>query len=475
MQQTPEITPSISSATLAASKTLEADMVRLFREQWEDPELPAMEYRSSARLSDWLACNGFDVEKQAGGIPTAFVARAGTGGGPVLAILAEYDALPGLDNYATASRRTRGKAAGHACGHNHIGPANAGAAIAAAQACRSLGIAAEIRVIGCPAEEILWGKIALYKAGVFSGIDAILTSHGDYQTGALSRPCQAVVSGEFVFMGESGHGGQTGHRNVLLVAEEMVAEASGLLQRDHPDVLLRHVLRRAGIMPSITPSETRVWFSVRSLDQGKAQRGYADILARSRAVASRSGVAFRHQFISESRGYLPNDVLGRALYQAMLHVGPPQWSEADIAFMADLSRACAGETPMQLDRGIRYFDEGADAYGQDDGEVSWRIPLGRVNWAYPEQVPIHHWGWTSLSGHPASHAGPLAASQALALAAVTLAASPAVIDAARKELRERVAGADLTEPRVGAMATLVKNPESFWDASWVEESEEAQG
>lgn len=468
MQRMPEIPSSISSATLAECRKLQADMVRLFREQWEDPELPAMEYRSSARLVDWLSRTGFDVETQAGGLPTAFVARNGTGGGPVLAVLAEFDALPGLDNDATAGRRALGKAAGHACGHNHIGPANAGAAIAAARACRSLGIPGEIRVIGCPAEEILWGKIALYRAGVFSGIDAILTSHGDYQTGALSRPCQAVVSGEFVFTGESGHGGQTGHRNVLLVAEEVVAEASRLLQRDHPDVLLRHVLRRAGVMPSITPSEARVWFSVRGLDHGKAQRGYGGILALAEAVASRSGIAFRHQFISESRGYLPNDTLGRSLYQAMMHVGPPNWSEADISFMSELSRCCAGEMPMQLDRGVRYFDEGADAYGQDDGEVSWRIPLGRVNWAYPEQVPIHHWSWTSLSGHPASHAGPLAASKALALAAVMLLASPGVIEAAKEELNARVAGVDLTEPRIGAMATLTKNPEEFWDASWVE-------
>jgi len=468
MEKPPAIPSSISSVTLTEWKTLQEDMVRLFREQWEDPELPAMEYRSSARLADWLARSGFDVGTHAGGLPTAFVARAASGGGPVLAILAEFAALPGLDNDATAARRALGKLAGHACGHNHIGPANAGAAIAAARVCRSLGIAGEICVIGCPAEELLWGKIALYRAGVFSGIDAILTSHGDYQTGALSRPCQAVASGEFVFSGESGHGGQTGHRNVLLAAEEVIAEASRLLQRDHPDVLLRHVLRRAGVMPSITPSEARVWFSVRSLDHGKAQRGYDDILALAQALASRSGIAFRHQFIAESRGYLPNDTLGRTLHQAMMHVGPPRWSDADIAFMTELSRCCAGETPMQLHRGVQYFDEGADADGQDDGEVSWRIPLGRVNWAYPEQVPIHHWGWTSLSGHPASHAGPLAASRALALAAVTLLASPALIEDAKKDLKARVAGLDLSEPRIGAMATLTRNPEIFWDASWVE-------
>lgn len=254
METTNELQASVSSVALENRVALEPEIQRLFRAQWEEPELPAMEYRSVAQLADWLAGHGFTVERQAVGLPTAFVARCGSGSGPVLALLAEFDALPGLDNDTLPSRRPLGKPAGHGCGHNHIGPANAGAAIAATKACLRLGLAGEIRVIGCPAEEILWGRIALLRAGIFSGIDAILTSHGDYQTGALSRPCQSVVSGEFVFTGESGHGGQAGQRNVLLIAEEMVEAAPSLFEERYPELLLRHVLRQTGVMPSITPS-----------------------------------------------------------------------------------------------------------------------------------------------------------------------------------------------------------------------------
>ena len=104
---------------------------------------------------------------------------------------------------------------------------------------------------------------------------------------------------------------------------------------------------------------------------------------------------------------------------------------------------------------------GADCYGQDDGEVSWRIPLGRVNWAYPKQVPIHHWAWTALSGHRASHAGPLSASQVLALATVALLAAPDTVHAARDELISRSQGYRLTEPRIGAMETLSQKSRGF--------------
>ena len=468
METMNELQASVSSVVLEECLAIEPEIERLFRAQWEDPELSAMEHRSAGRLADWLAGHGFAVERQAGGLPTAFVARCGSGSGPVLALLAEFDALPGLDNDALPSRRALGRSAGHGCGHNHIGPANAGAAIAAAKACRRLGLAGEIRVIGCPAEEILWGKIALLRAGIFSEIDAILTSHGDYQTGALSRPCQSVVSGEFVFTGESGHGGQAARRNVLLIAEEMVAAASSLFKQRYPELLLRHVLRQAGVMPSITPAETRVWFSARGFDFDEVRSAYDDMVLLSQDLARKGGVACRHQFISESRGYLPNDTLGRVLHAAYLEAGPPKWSPDDLSFMEELSRVCSPDEQMELDRDVRYFSSGADYYGQDDGEVSWRVPLGRVNWAYPKQVPIHHWAWTALSGHQASHAGPLSASKALALATVALLAEPHTVQAARDELMSRCKGQRLMEPRIGAMETLTKDPAAFWAGTWVE-------
>jgi aminobenzoyl-glutamate utilization protein B len=443
------------------------EIERLFELQWADPELPCMEYRSSARLAQWLGRHGFELELQAGGIPTAFVARHGAGTGPVIGFLCEYDALPGLGNAATANRRGTGQVAGHACGHNHIGPANAGAAIVAAMLCQKLGIAGEIRVIGCPAEEILWGKIALLREGVFDGIDVILTSHGDYQTGALSRPCQSVTSGEFVFSGEAGHGGQQGHQNALLVAEQVIASAERVCAEEYPDIRLRHVLRRAGIMPSITPDETRVWFTTRGYDLKTTQDAYAAIAKEAGRAAREAGVDFREQFISESRGYLPNHTVGRMLFEVMSSLGPPQWSDDDLAFMRSLVAVCSPGTGMTLDRDVRFFDSGEDYYGQDDGEVSWRIPLGRVNWAYPEEVPIHHWAWTALSGHRASHPGPLLASRTLALAAVKLLTSPAMIGAAKAELKERVKSVALSEPRLGAREALAKDPQSFWDATWV--------
>jgi aminobenzoyl-glutamate utilization protein B len=454
----------IAQNALAA---IRGDIVGLFRSLWANPELPGLEFEAMRQLTGFLQRNGFTIRRNVGDVPTAFTATSGAGG-PRIAFLAEYDALPGLGNSAAVARDGSADRAGHGCGHNHIGPANCAAAIAAAVAARSLKLAGEISVIGCPAEEILWGKIALLNQGVFDGIDVILTSHGDYQTGAIARPCMAVAHGEFIFLGKAGHGGKAGKHNALEGAEALAAEVARLVRTDWADCSIKHVLRRAGIMPSITPDEARAWFTVRHADFARVREVYSAIekIARSRATENELG--FRHQHISETRGYLANDVLGRILQEAMNRVGPPRWAPQDLAFMGDLAKACGAQSPLLLDRATRLYDEGVDYYGQDDGEVSWRIPLGRVNWAYPQDVPIHHWAWTALSGHGAGDAGPLMAAEALAYGALLLLSHPEAIAGAKDELRRRVGDTVLDKPRLGAWKTMLKDPRSFWNATWIE-------
>ncbi len=274
------------------------------------------------------------------------------------------------------------------------------------------------------------------------GSTSILTSHGDYQNGALSRPCQSYLSGEIVFSGEAGHGGKPGKKNALEAAELFVAEATALREAEFADVALRHVLRVAGVMPSITPDEARVWLTVRTLSFERGKEFYDRLVALASGVASRSHVTQRHQPISGSRGYLANDVLARTLFErAWRRVGLPEWTPEEMAFMEELSRRGRARTrPMRLDRGLKLYDTGEDYYGQDDGEISWRIPLGRVNWAYPEEVTIHHWAWTAWSGHPASGKGALMATAALALGGLALLATPSLVAEAKAELARRTAG-----------------------------------
>jgi aminobenzoyl-glutamate utilization protein B len=442
---------------------------RHFHALWEEPELPAMEWRAADLLCAWLEANGFQTSRGSGGLPTAFRAEAGTGDGPCIGILAEYDALPGLDNDTLPVRKPRGKAAGHACGHNQIGPANVGAAIAAARALSQAGVPGRIVVLGCPAEEILWGKTLMLERGLFDGCDALLTSHADYQNGILSRPCQSVAQGEMIFYGVAGHAGSVRRQNALDAAELAVQSIERLRAHNFPDTIVEHVLRVAGVHPGITPDESRIWLSSRQQDFERVWEVYEFAVGVCRRAAEMTGTSFRHQFIAASRGYLPNDTLADALFRSQQQVGAPRWTREGLDWMRELALACAPRDQFFLDQEIGLHKEGIDPYGQDDGEVSWRIPLARVNWAVPRQVPLHHWALSALSGHPASYPGPIMASEVLALGAVELIASPDIVSLAKEELARRVDGKVLTAPRVGAKRTLVENPQSFWDRSWIED------
>lgn len=455
------------AATREAWAGLQHDIESMCAGIWEHPELPMMEYQAEAGLSAWLADHNFAVERGVCGIPTAFRAVWSNGEGPTLGLLAEYDALPGQGNLAEPRRAPDGHRAGHACGHNLIGAANVGAAIAVRHAMEALGLGGTLVVLGTPAEEILWGKIAMFQRGAFDGIDALLTSHGDQQNGAISRPCLSCVSSEFVFSGVSGHGGSRRSQNALDAAELTVQSMERLRAHQFNDAIIGHVLRVAGLMPSITCDEARLWITVRHENFERAEEVYNQILPIAADAARYTNTSFSEQFISASRGYLPNHTLGRALQSHLDVIGPPAWSDNDVAFMAELSKACSPQMDVVLDRKTRLHTEGCDPFGQDDGEASWYIPLARVNWAEPLGVLFHNWATTAMSGHTSGIQGGLMASEGLALTAVDLLGSPAVIAAAKQELAERVGGRKLSPPRCGAFDLMTTAPETFWGGTWL--------
>jgi aminobenzoyl-glutamate utilization protein B len=274
------------------------------------------------------------------------------------------------------------------------------------------------------------------------------------------------VSSELVFTGIASHGGAVRRHNALEALELATQAIDRLRGSRFHGFVVGHVVRAGGLMPSITPEEARLWLTVRHESFEAAWEAYRGILDIVRDGARMAGVEAREQLVAASRGYLPNDTLARLLDESLRVVGPPAWSADDLGWMEALSRACDPSAPFALDLGLALHTAGCDPYGQDDGEASWRVPLGRVNWAIPRAVPLHHWGTTALSGHAAGLPGPLMASEALALATVALFADPDVLDEARGELARRVGGRSLSPPRVGDFEVITRAPAAFWGATW---------
>jgi aminobenzoyl-glutamate utilization protein B len=458
--------PSHVDAGRTAWKAAEPAVREMYRRIWETPELGMMETQAATALTTWLEEEGFAVERGACGLPTAFRAVWSNGPGPTLGFMAEYDALPGQGNRAEPRKAPDGKRAGHACGHNLIGGTAAGAAIALRHAMETLGLAGTVVVLGTPAEEILWGKIAMLRGGAFDGIDVLFANHVDYQNGAVSRPCLSCVSSEFVFSGVSGHGGSRRSQNALDAAELFVQSMERLRAHQFNDAVIGHVLRFAGYMPSITPDEARLWITVRHENFERAEEVYHQILPIAHDAARHTGTRCQEMLIAASRGYLPNDTLARVLFRNMEIVGPPAWDEDDLTWMAELSGQCSPGKPFALDRTIALHTQGCDPYGQDDGEASHYIPLARANWALPAGVLLHNWAATAASGHESQFKGACFAGESLTLAGLELLAAPDLVTAAEAERAGRIGTRLLSPPRVGGMATMVEDPGRFWDATW---------
>jgi aminobenzoyl-glutamate utilization protein B len=418
---------------------------------WERPEPGLTEHHAAGLLTDWLAGQGFTVRLGVAGLPTAFIATAGTGG-PRVGLLAEYDALPGLaadgaaGPGATASRR----GPGHGCGHNLIAAANVAAAVAAASALRDSGAPGQVVVFGTPAEELFAGKLAMLRAGVFDPAEVLLTSHPDYQNAALSRPCAAVVSAEFGFTGRPGHTGWVVDGNALDAAEIFTATMERLRAHRMPGVSVEHVpVARDQVVPNVAPGYAGVWCYLRHREAERALAALDQLAALAGQAAAAAGVEASVTLLACSRGYLPNDELGRLLSRCLRDAGPPAWTLGELREMAALSADPAGGQRAALEPGP--VTEGVDPYGQDDGEVSWQIPVGRVNWAVPAGLALHSGAATALFGTDAAWRGAAMASLALALAAGRLLASPDLVADCRAELAARVAARGPGPSRAGAV------------------------
>jgi len=456
------------SAAEAAWAAIASTVRDVSRWLWEHPELGLMECESADRLRGWLASEGFEVRSSASPMPNAFVAERGSGS-PAIGILLEYDALPARSNVAEPRRApvVALDTPGHACGHNLIGAVNAGAGIAAANALTRTGAAGRIVLYGTPAEEVLVGKLAMLDAGDFDDVDVVLTHHPSNANAAVSRPCLAIVSGEVGFRGAPAHSGLSLPRSAQDAVELSISIVERLRARRFGDANIEHVHRTPVIsIPNTGPEDARCWWYVRHADPARAEACYQWILEVSEAAASLCGVDFAHTVLAACRGYLPNDVVGRVLFEELGSVGSPDWNDDELAAMARFGAAFDPDEPFGLHQGVELLDSGIDRYSQDDGELSHVVPLGRYTWAIPSTVPIHSWAATAFFGTDFAWRGAEPIGRALTRSAVRLATHPEVVAEARDELRRRVP--DSFTPSLWGEwnRRLTEEAAAFWRGDW---------
>lgn len=423
---------------------------------WSWAELGFQEERSSALLADKLAAAGFQIERGVAGMPTAFIATIGHGS-PVIGILGEYDALPGLAQAAVPVRQlpapaaapnpqssptsSNSSSAGHACGHHLLGTAAMSAAIALADPIRSGEIpSGTLRFYGCPAEEGGSGKVFLVRAGHFDDVDVVLHWHPSERNTIGDQSCLARIAVKFRFHGQSAHAaGSPDQGRSALDAVELTAHASELLREHTPDLTrIHHVITRGGEAPNVVPDFAEIFFYIRHPDAQIVRQLYPRLLKCAEAGALATETFLETQYLGGTVEILPNETLATVLGDNLTSLPRLSYTPEELEFATRLQATLAKPKPLDDLQKIVNVTGEVSKGSTDVGDVSWVVPTGGLTVScFVPGTPSHSWQAVAAGGMSIGQRGLTHASQALAGALWDLFHSPDVLTAAKAEHTRR--------------------------------------
>jgi aminobenzoyl-glutamate utilization protein B len=407
---------------------------------WAAPELGYQETKTSALLQAELRAAGFAIEAGVAGMPTTFVARAGTSDGPVIAILAEMDALPGMSQEAVPDRAPiAGQLAGHACGHHLFGTGAVASAVAIKSWLEATGTKGQIRVYGTPAEEGGGGKIYMVRAGLFKDVDATLYWHPADANNASQDRNLATTSAKFRFHGQSAHAAAAPDRgrSALDAVEAMNFMVNYMREHMPQDARIHYVITNGGTAPNVVPEFAESYYMVRHPDPRVVGELFERVVKAAEGAALGTGTKMDYELINGTYSTLPNDVLGRVVDASLHRVGAPTWTPAERAFAEKLRKNLPGpRLPALASFGeIRKYQFDGQKYSStDSGDVSWVTPLATLNTAtWVPGTAAHSWQAVAAGGTGIGTKAMVVAAKTLALAGAQLFADPALIAAAKAE------------------------------------------
>ena len=417
---------------------------QLSRQIWDAPELGYQETRSAALLQDELRKAGFRISDKAGGIPTAFVAEWGQGK-PVIAILGEYDALPGLSQDAVPQRKPLlADAPGHGCGHNLLGTAALFASISVKDWMSANGVAGTIRFYGTPAEEGGDGKYYMMRAGLFKDVDTVLTWHPGDRNVATRQSSLAIISAKFRFHGKPAHAAVAPEAGRSALDAVMVMTHAIELLREHvPETTRMHyIITNGGQAPNIVPETAEVFLYARHPSMPVLDGIWDRILKCAEAGALATETRLETNLINSSYDTLPNDALSALVDKNLRRVGGVNYTPEERTFAEEIQKTLGHPAPsVGTAAEIQVPTDGFWSASTDAGDISWNVPTSQLSTAtFAPGVPPHTWQSTACAGMGIGQKGMVVAAKTLALTAADLFADPALVRAARESFEKRLNG-----------------------------------
>lgn len=412
---------------------------------WEFAETGYQEHKSAALLESELRQAGFTVETGVAGIPTAFTASWGQGK-PVIAVLGEYDALPGLSQEAVPERKPRVEGApGHGCGHNLLGTASLFAAVSLKDWLGAKKIPGTIRYYGTPAEEGGGGKVYMARAGLFQDVDAVLSWHPGDSNGASKQSSLAIISAKFRFYGKPAHAAAAPELGRSALDGVMIMSNAVEFLREHvpESTRIHYIVSNGGAAPNVVPEFAELFLYARHPSMPVLDGIWARIVKCAQAGALATETRMETQLVDSDYNVLPNDALAALLDRNLHLVGGVTYSKEEQAFAEELRKTLppGAARPIGSQERIQAPSEGYFSASSDVGDVSWLVPTGAlVTATFVPGVPAHSWQSAACAGMSIGQKGMLVAAKTLALAGMDLFTDPKQLQAARASFDQRRAG-----------------------------------
>jgi len=417
-------------------KSLFADMAKQI---WENPEVGYTEHFASGLQSKQLEKAGFHVTSGLGGISTAFVAEYGNGK-PVIGILGEFDALPGLSQQVSATYKpVEPNGPGHGCGHNLLGTAGVEAIIALKEQMEAEMLSGTIRYYGCPAEELLSGKTYMARAGVFDDLDCVLTWHPGTFNMTTNSSMQALTGIEFYFSGRTAHAGAAPHlgRSALDAVELMNVGANYLREHVPDGSRIQYQITNGGMAPNIVPDKASVYYFLRGANRKQVDEITERLIKVAQGAAMMTETAVKWEIKAGCYDTLPNKTLNELMFNQADVVGNMEFTKEEELFAEEICQTLDPSVladARQNGFGINgekvlnpKFYHITQMYGMtmggssDVGDVSWIAPMGQImTTCAPIGVQFHTWQATASFGSPIGTKGMHHAAKIMALASYDL-------------------------------------------------------
>lgn len=412
---------------------------------WRLAELGYLEQNSSKTLQNYLAEREFIIEQGVADIPTAFVATYGRGG-PTIALLAEFDALPGLNQAAVPTRSVEKEGApGHACGHHLFGAASVAAASALASWLDAAGVAATIKLVGTPAEEGGSGKVYLARAGVFDDVDVVLHWHPSDRNSASPSSSTANKSGRFTFRGRAAHAASAPDRGRSALDGVEAMNYMVNLMREHVPQMSRihYVITDGGDAPNIVPEQAQVYYYVRHPKPSRVKSLFKRVVKAAEAAAMGTETEVSVEVMHGNYPVLPNHTLARVVHENLVALGGVDYDQAEQTFAENIQASFQiPRLPLGSEQQVQPYAFRQGMGSTDVGDVSWLVPtVGFTTATWVPGTSAHSWQAVAAGGMSIGHKGMHLATKLLAQTAVDLIQSPSLITAATEEL-ERSQGPD---------------------------------